>query len=94
MSCPFKRLADPNFINEIRKFNDRDGKISELTAAKTKAPLIARIAATTCGKSNSAAFELLIGLLFEETEAELEYFGCEYDGRFTGYGYHVKKHST
>jgi hypothetical protein len=49
-------------------------KIRELTAAKTKAPLIARIAATTWAKSNAAAFELLIGVLLRETEADCKYW--------------------
>jgi hypothetical protein len=49
-------------------------KLRELTAAKTKAPLIARIAATTWAKSNPAAFELLIGLLLRETEADSIYW--------------------
>ena len=49
-------------------------RIRELTAAKTKAPLIARIAATTWAKSNAAVFEVLIGLLLRETEAECKYW--------------------
>jgi hypothetical protein len=49
-------------------------RIREFTAAKSKSPLIARIAATTWAKSNAAAFELLIGLLLRETEADCKYW--------------------
>ena len=49
-------------------------RIRELIAGKTKAPLIARIAATTWAKSNTAAFELLIGLLLRDTEADCKYW--------------------
>src|SRR5262249_8591781 len=48
--------------------------IRGLTVAKTKAPLIARVAATTWAKVNAPAFELLVGLLLQESETDCKYW--------------------
>jgi hypothetical protein len=56
-----------NLAQEIARLSDR-------VAGKTKAPLIARIAATPWANSYTVGFELLIGLLLKNSEVDCKFW--------------------